>query len=100
MYGMFPSLYPGNPLDTNRGRLIPTTSCDEYFAELALWYGVPAADLNLVLPNIGRFYTATSSTPPVGFMGSSALGLNRDPNRGRGLGRSTPSTGSRAGRRS
>ena len=48
--------------------LIPTTSVDQYFAELALWFGVPAADLELVLPNIGRFYSPGSSLPPVGFL--------------------------------
>jgi uncharacterized protein (DUF1501 family) len=72
IYGSFPALYPGNPLDTNRGRLIPTTSVDEYFAELALWFGVPAPDLELVLPNINRFYTPGSGAPPLGLMGSIA----------------------------
>ncbi len=69
VYGRFPELYPGNSLDTGRGRLIPTTSVDEYFAELALWFGVPAADLDLVLPNISRFVTSGSPAPPVGFVG-------------------------------
>ncbi len=76
IYGSFPPLYLGNPLDTERGRLIPTMSCDELFAELALWYGVPAADLELVLPNIGRFYTPGSSASPVGFLGMAGT-LNR-----------------------
>jgi uncharacterized protein (DUF1501 family) len=68
IYGTFPQLYAGNPLDTERGRLIPTTSVDQYFAELALWFGVPAPDLELVLPNISRFYVPGSATPPVGFL--------------------------------
>jgi hypothetical protein len=58
-----------NPLDTGRGRLIPTTSCDEFFAEMALWLGVPAGSLPLVLPNIGNFY-AGGGTPPLGFLGA------------------------------
>jgi uncharacterized protein (DUF1501 family) len=66
VYGTFPDLYPGNNLDTGRGRLIPTTSVDTYFAQLALWFGVPAADLHLVLPNVERFYVPGSSTPPLG----------------------------------
>jgi len=66
IYGTFPDLYPGNSLDTGRGRLIPTTSVDQYFAQLALWFGVPSADLDLVLPNIGRFWTPGSATPPLG----------------------------------
>ncbi len=68
IYGSFPELYLGNPLDAERGRLIPTTSVDEYFAEMALWFGVPAADLGLVLPNLGRFYAVDSSSAPVGFL--------------------------------
>lgn len=74
IYGNFPALYLGNSLDTGRGRLIPTTSVDEYFAELALWFGVPAADLDQVLPNIGRFYTP-GSTSPVGFLGGLGAAL-------------------------
>jgi uncharacterized protein (DUF1501 family) len=66
IYGRFPDLYPGNSLDTGRGRLIPTTSVDAYSAQLALWFGVPEADLELVLPNVRRFWTPGSGTPPLG----------------------------------
>jgi uncharacterized protein (DUF1501 family) len=66
LYGAFPQLYPSNPLDTGRGRLIPTTSVDAYAAQLALWFGVPRADLPLVLPNIGRFWSTNSPTLPLG----------------------------------
>ena len=76
IYGQYPSLAVNpesgtevNPLDTGRGRLIPTTSCDQYFAELALWLGVPASSLPLILPNIGNFYASNSTTPPLGFLG-------------------------------
>jgi uncharacterized protein (DUF1501 family) len=75
IYGTFPSLAINpivgaevNPLDTGSGRLIPTTSCDSFFAELALWLGVSKTDLPLVLPNISNFYSSTSSAPPLGFM--------------------------------
>lgn len=75
IYGQFPSLALNpdtgpeqNPLDTGSGRLIPTTSCDQFFAELALWLGVSPTDLPLVLPNIGNFYTPSASNPPLGFM--------------------------------
>lgn len=74
VYGQFPDLYSGSSLDTGRGRLIPTTSVDEHFAEMALWFGVPAADLELVLPNIGRFYSAGSGVP-VGYLGRAGAGL-------------------------
>jgi len=75
IFGQYPSLAINpdsgpeiNPLDTGRGRFIPTTSCDEFFAELALWLGVKPTDLPLVLPNIGNFYNVNGGTPPVGFM--------------------------------
>ncbi len=67
-YGQYPNLYLGNSLDTGRGRLIPTTSTDLYFAELALWYGVAPQDLEIVLPNIRRFYDPASPTPPLGIV--------------------------------
>ena len=66
IYGNYPDLYPGNALDTGRGRLIPTTSVDQYFAQLALWFGVPTADIGLVLPNLRRFWSSGSATPPLG----------------------------------
>lgn len=69
VYGEYPSLYAGNGLDTGRGALIPTTSCDVYFAELADWFGVSRSDLPMVFPNIGRFYDVGSVSRPVGFMG-------------------------------
>lgn len=64
--GQYPDLYEDNPLDTGRGRLIPTTSVDEYFADLALWLGVDKSNLPVVLPNIERFYNLQSSSPPLG----------------------------------
>ncbi len=49
--------------------MIPTTSCDGYLAELALWLGVPRSSLSPVLPNIGNFVASDSTGPPVGFLG-------------------------------
>lgn len=76
LYGQYPSLAVNpetgpevNPLDVGRGRLIPTTSCDEYFAELALWLGVSPTNLPLVLPNIGNFYSPSPTAGPLGFLG-------------------------------
>jgi uncharacterized protein (DUF1501 family) len=75
IFGQYPSLALNpesgpevNPLDTGRGRFIPTTSCDQFFAELALWLGVSPSNLPLVLPNIGNFYNTSGSTPPIGFL--------------------------------
>jgi uncharacterized protein (DUF1501 family) len=70
IYGKYPSLALGSSLDTGRGRLIPQVAVDSYFAELALWFGVPKSSLSLVLPNIGAFYNTSSSSPPLGFMAS------------------------------
>ena len=68
IYGKYPDLNLGNPLDVGRGRLIPTMASDEYFAELALWFGVPKSELDMVLPNIHTFYPSITNQPPVGFL--------------------------------
>jgi uncharacterized protein (DUF1501 family) len=68
VYGQYPSLYEDNPLDVGRGRLIPTTSVDQYFAELALWLGVQRSSLSTVLPNVGRFFDPGGSGAPMGFL--------------------------------
>jgi uncharacterized protein (DUF1501 family) len=67
IYGTYPELALGSPLDTGRGRLIPTTSVDEYFAELALWMGVSPINLPLVLPNLSRFHDPAAGAP-LGFL--------------------------------
>ena len=69
IYGTYPSLHENNPLDVGRGRLIPTVSADEFFAEMALWLGVSRGNLPLVLPNIERFYDTNSEGWPIGFLG-------------------------------
>jgi uncharacterized protein (DUF1501 family) len=68
IFGEYPPLYEDNPLDTGRGRLIPTTSCDEYFAEMALWFGVSPGELSTVFPNISRFYDSSSAEMPLGLL--------------------------------
>ncbi len=68
VFGEYPVLIPDNALDVGRGRYIPTTSVDAFYAELALWFGIAPADLDTVLPNIRRFYSPESLAPPVGFM--------------------------------
>lgn len=68
MYGDYPILSLGTDLELGRGRLLPTTSADEYFAEIALWFGISPNDLSLILPNIGNFYSASSGEAPLGFL--------------------------------
>jgi len=69
VYGSYPDISSDIPLSVSRrGKLIPTTSCDEYFAELISWFGVSDGDIPYVLPNIGNFYSVGSTTPPLGFL--------------------------------
>ncbi|MDC0314946.1 DUF1501 domain-containing protein [bacterium] len=68
VFGTYPELALSSSLDTGRGRLIPTTSVDEYFADLALWMGVSATDLPSVLPNLSRFHDVAIDGPPLGLM--------------------------------
>lgn len=74
IYGQYPtdlqnaSDDQGASLDIGRGRLLPTTSTDEYYAELARWFGVANDNtMEQVLPNIRNFYAAGESNPPIGF---------------------------------
>ena len=67
VYGQYPTLALGSALDIGNGVLIPTTSTDEYFAELAQWFGVSNSDLLTIFPNLSNFYTP-GATPPIGFM--------------------------------
>lgn len=69
IYGTFPDLTLESSDDTGYGgRTIPTTSVDSLFAEMLRWFGVPASDMAQVLPNIGNFYDAQSSSLPIGFL--------------------------------
>lgn len=70
IYGEYPEdLSLDGPLDVGRGRIVPTTSVDEYFADLVKWMGVSQSDLGTVLPNLNRFYDLSSSAAPVGIFG-------------------------------
>jgi uncharacterized protein (DUF1501 family) len=72
-YGTPPTVSVGNtsaPADQShvgQGRLLPSTSVDQYAATLAKWFGVADAELPGILPNITNF---GSSAYPVnlGFM--------------------------------
>ena len=67
-YGEYPLLMNSSPLDVGRGVYAPTTSVDQYFAELALWFGVPISELDRVLLNVRNFYSPESGVAPIGFL--------------------------------
>jgi len=72
IFGTYPDeseLSIGSGLDVGfNGRLVPTTSCDEYFAELALWFGLSPSDFVDIFPNLGNFYSYSAETPPLSFL--------------------------------
>ncbi|MCY3883586.1 MAG: DUF1501 domain-containing protein [Gammaproteobacteria bacterium] len=49
--------------NTDRGNFIPTTSLEEYFSELAIWFGLDVEDLELILPNVQNFIPEDSDRP-------------------------------------
>ena len=56
IYGTYPLLQIGGPDDTDSGgRMIPSTSADQFAATLARWFGIPDVDLNVVAPNLDNF---------------------------------------------
>ena len=58
-YGRMPSLALNGADDAANGRVLPTTSTDQYAATLARWFGVAASDLPVVFPNLANFPTQT-----------------------------------------
>ena len=68
MFGTYPALSLNSNIDLGGGVMIPSTSTDSYFAELALWYGVPVSELVTIFPNIGNFYNTGGMTKPIGFL--------------------------------
>lgn len=68
IYGRYPSLELGNPLDLYNGVMIPTTSADEYFAELAIWFGVSTSQAMELFPYLPNFYNPQSGNQPIGFL--------------------------------
>ncbi|MFO6446979.1 DUF1501 domain-containing protein [Erythrobacter sp. NE805] len=62
-FGRAPRISTTSDDQVGNGRLLPTTSVDEYATTLALWFGVSPSELGLIAPNIGRF-----ARPDLGFM--------------------------------
>ncbi|MEL7058244.1 MAG: DUF1501 domain-containing protein [Pseudomonadota bacterium] len=56
LYGEFPAAEPESGSYTpSRGRLIPTTSVEQYAATLGRWFGLSNSELATALPNLGNF---------------------------------------------
>lgn len=58
-YGTAPVIANNGPDDVGQGRLLPTTSVDQYAATLGRWMGVSDSDLLTILPNLAN-YNASS----------------------------------------
>ncbi len=55
VYGAVPTVGVDGPDDVGRGRLLPTTSVDQYAATLSRWMGAGSSELDVILPNISNF---------------------------------------------
>lgn len=67
IYGDYPTLALDSNLELGNGVLIPQISADQYFAELALWFGVSPSDLPYIFPTLTNFYQP-GGNPPIGFL--------------------------------
>jgi len=65
MYGQYPVVGANQANDVGAGRLIPTTSVDQYAGTLARWLGLSDGQIRQVFPNFANF----GSNPYLGFMG-------------------------------
>jgi uncharacterized protein (DUF1501 family) len=63
-YGTAPQISVTSNDQVGQGRLLPSTSVDQYAATLARWFGVSATEMPGILPNIGNFANAN-----LGFLG-------------------------------
>ena len=67
IYGRLPEVADDGPDDVGRGRLIPTTSVDQYSATLATWMGAEESQMDAIAPYLDRFGAAD-----LGFMESAS----------------------------
>jgi uncharacterized protein (DUF1501 family) len=65
IYGTYPVIGSNQADDTGAGRLIPTTSVEQYAGTLARWMGLSDGQVRTVFPNFVNF----GSTPYLGLMG-------------------------------
>lgn len=55
IYGDIPVADFGHPLDAGSGRLIPTTSIEQYAAPMGRWFGLSDTDILSTFPNLTNF---------------------------------------------
>ena len=68
LYGEVPFADVGSASYTkSRGRLIPTTSVEQYAATMGSWFGLDSSELRTALPNLQNF-----NTTDLGFMGGAS----------------------------
>ncbi len=65
IYGQYPVIGVNQANDVGAGRLIPTTSVDQYAGTLARWFGLSDGQIRQVFPNFANF----GSSPYLGFLG-------------------------------
>ena len=63
IFGTMPELAIGSNDDVGQGRMIPTTSIDQYAATLASWYGLSPSQIADTFPSLANFNSAD-----IGFM--------------------------------
>jgi len=64
-WGAAPTLADNGPDTVGQGRLLPSTSVDEFAAALARWMGVGESDLATVLPNYKAFQVPGRTLPKI-----------------------------------
>jgi uncharacterized protein (DUF1501 family) len=64
MYGQYPVIGSNQANDMGAGRLIPTTSVEQYAGTLARWFGLSDGQVKQVFPNFSNF----GSSPYLGFL--------------------------------
>jgi uncharacterized protein (DUF1501 family) len=57
-YGTAPQVAVTGDSQVGQGRLLPTTSVDQYGAALGSWFGAEASELATIFPNLSRFSAA------------------------------------------
>lgn len=55
VFGDVPVIGEDGPDDVGRGRLLPTTSVDQYAATFASWMGAGSGELGAIVPNLGNY---------------------------------------------